>query len=118
MRATVIMQAAIQAWEEKDANVLASYLSDDVICKQILPQPIDKAQLIAFMNWNALSRTIPSRRLPPISRPMAWKKSWRSWDSNSRRTASHIRKISCPCKSDLIFPLTANGGWEMPPGSM
>ncbi len=49
MRATVIMQAAIQAWEEKDANVLASYLSDDVICKQILPQPIDKAQLIAFM---------------------------------------------------------------------
>jgi SnoaL-like domain len=49
MRATVIVQAALQAWEEKDANALAPYLSDDVICKQILPQPIDKAQLLAFM---------------------------------------------------------------------
>jgi len=49
MRATAIVQAAIQAWEEKDANALASYLSDDVICKQILPQAIGKAQLLAFM---------------------------------------------------------------------
>jgi hypothetical protein len=49
MRATAIVQAAIHAWEEKDANVLAPYLSDDVICKQILPQSIDKAQLLAFM---------------------------------------------------------------------
>jgi len=49
MRATVIVQATIQAWEEKDANALASYLSGDVICKQILPQPIDKTQLLAFM---------------------------------------------------------------------
>jgi SnoaL-like domain len=49
MRATAIVQYAIQAWEEKDANALASYLSDDVICKQILPQSIGKAQLLAFM---------------------------------------------------------------------
>ncbi len=49
MHATAIVQAAIQAWEEKDADVLASYLSDDVICKQILPQAIGKAQLLAFM---------------------------------------------------------------------
>jgi hypothetical protein len=49
MRATAIVQAAIHAWEEKDANALASYLSDDVICKQILPQSIDKAQLLTFM---------------------------------------------------------------------
>ena len=49
MDATAIVQAAMQAWEEKDANALASYLSDNVICKQILPQPIDKAQLLAFM---------------------------------------------------------------------
>ena len=49
MRPKAIVQAAIQAWEEKDANALASYLSDDVICKQILPQAIGKAQLLAFM---------------------------------------------------------------------
>jgi hypothetical protein len=47
--ATALVQAAIQVWEEKDASALASYLSDDVICKQILPQPVGKAQLIAFM---------------------------------------------------------------------
>ena len=49
MRATAIVQAAIQAWEKKDANTLAPYLSNDVICKQILPQSIDKTQLLAFM---------------------------------------------------------------------
>jgi SnoaL-like protein len=49
MRATAIVQSAIYAWEEKDANALASYLSDDVNCKQILPQSIDKAELLAFM---------------------------------------------------------------------
>lgn len=49
MRATAIVQAAIQAWEKKDANALAPYLSNDVICKQILPQSIDKTQLLAFM---------------------------------------------------------------------
>jgi hypothetical protein len=49
MRATAIVQAAIHAWEEKDANALAPYLSDDVICKQILPQSIGKAQLLTFM---------------------------------------------------------------------
>jgi len=30
-------------------HALASYLSDDVICKHILPQAVGKAQLIAFM---------------------------------------------------------------------
>lgn len=49
MHATAIVQAAIQAWEEHNVDVLASYLSDDVICKQILPQSIGKAQLLAFM---------------------------------------------------------------------
>ncbi|HLZ63410.1 MAG TPA: nuclear transport factor 2 family protein [Ktedonosporobacter sp.] len=47
--ATALVQAAIQAWEGKDADTFASYLSDDLICKRILPQPVDKAQLIAFM---------------------------------------------------------------------
>ena len=57
MRATALAQAAIQAWEEKDANALASYLSDDAICKQIFPQPIGKAQLIAFMK--AITEAFP-----------------------------------------------------------
>ena len=71
MRATAIVQAAIHAWEEKDANALASYLSDDVICKQILPQPIGKAQLIAFMqaittafpDWSFNSHVLHEERL-------------------------------------------------------
>ena len=57
MHATAIVQAAIQAWEEKEDNVLASYLSDDVTCKQILPQSIGKAQLLAFMK--AITNAFP-----------------------------------------------------------
>jgi SnoaL-like domain len=49
MDATTLAQAAMQAWEERDANALASCLSDDVICKHILPQSIGKVQLLAFM---------------------------------------------------------------------
>lgn len=47
--ATVLVQATIDAWEAKDASALASYLSDDLTCRHILPQPVGKAQLIAFM---------------------------------------------------------------------
>jgi hypothetical protein len=47
--ATVLVQAVIEAWEGKKASTLASYLSDDLICKRILPQPVGKAQLITFM---------------------------------------------------------------------
>jgi hypothetical protein len=47
--ATILVQAAIEAWEKKDASALASYLSDDLICRHLLPQPVGKAQLIAFM---------------------------------------------------------------------
>jgi len=57
MHATAIVQAVIQAWEEKEDNVLASYLSDDVTCKQILPQSIGKAQLLAFMK--AITHAFP-----------------------------------------------------------
>ena len=47
--AAVLVQAAIEAWERKDASALASYLSDDLICRHVLPQPVGKAQVIAFM---------------------------------------------------------------------
>ena len=53
MHATTIVQHAIQAWEEKDADTLASFLADDLICKQILPQSIDKTQLLALMKATA-----------------------------------------------------------------
>ncbi len=49
MRATDIAQTAIQDWESKDANGLASCLSDDFVCRGFLPQPVDKVQYIAFM---------------------------------------------------------------------
>ena len=57
MHATATVEAAIQAWEKKDANALASYLSDDVICQQILPQTIGKVQLLSYMN--ALTTAFP-----------------------------------------------------------
>jgi hypothetical protein len=57
MRPTAIVQNAIKAWEEKDASALASYLSDDVICQQILPQVAGKAQLLSYMN--ALTTAFP-----------------------------------------------------------
>lgn len=49
MQATALVQCAIQAWEEKNADAFASYLADDLICTHILPQSIDKAQLLALM---------------------------------------------------------------------
>ena len=49
MHATAIVQNAIQAWEEKNADALASYLAVDLICTRILPQSIDKTQLLAFI---------------------------------------------------------------------
>ncbi len=49
MRATDIAQTAIQDWESQDANGLASCLSDDLVCRGFLPQPVDKVQYIAFM---------------------------------------------------------------------
>ncbi len=57
MRATTIVQAAIKAWEEHDATALASYLSDDVVCRNVLPQSIGKAQLLSYMK--ALTAAFP-----------------------------------------------------------
>ncbi len=45
-----IVQAAIKALEEKNVNAFASHLSDDLICRQILPQTEGKAQLLSFVN--------------------------------------------------------------------
>jgi hypothetical protein len=50
MSPNAIVQAAIQAWEEKNINAFASYLSDGLICQHILPQTVDKAQLLLYVN--------------------------------------------------------------------
>ena len=57
MSPKAIVQAAIQAWEEKNSNAFASYLADDLICQHILPETVGKAQLLSYMN--ALTSAIP-----------------------------------------------------------
>jgi hypothetical protein len=57
MSPKAIVQAAIQAWEEKNINAFASYISDDLICQHILPQTVGKAQLLSYMN--ALTTAFP-----------------------------------------------------------
>lgn len=49
MNATDIAEAAIKAWESKDADSLASYLSDEFVCRGLLPQAIEQVQYIDFM---------------------------------------------------------------------
>jgi predicted ester cyclase len=49
MRAIDLVQATLKAWESNDANSLASYLSDEVVCRGFLPQPVDKVQYLDFM---------------------------------------------------------------------
>ena len=49
MNTTDLAIAAIRAWESKDAESLVSYLSDDFVCRGLLPQPAQKAQYINFM---------------------------------------------------------------------
>jgi hypothetical protein len=57
MSPKAIVQAAIQAWEEKNSKAFASYLADDLICKHILPETVGKAQLLSYMN--ALTTAFP-----------------------------------------------------------
>ena len=57
MSPKAIVQAAIQAWEEKNSNAFASYLADDLICQHILPETVSKTQLLTFVN--ALTTAFP-----------------------------------------------------------
>ena len=56
-RAETLAQAAIQVWEEHDVGALASYLSDELSCKRIFPQPVGKAQFITFAQ--AITQAFP-----------------------------------------------------------
>jgi hypothetical protein len=49
MRAIDLAIAAMRAWELKDVNTPASLLSDDFVGQGLLPQPVQKAQYIDFM---------------------------------------------------------------------
>lgn len=49
MPATALAQAATKAWESKNVSDLASCLSDTVVCRGFLPQPLDKAQYVDLM---------------------------------------------------------------------
>jgi hypothetical protein len=95
MHATTIVQAAMQAWEKHDANALASYLSDDVICQQLLPQSIGKAQLLAFMK--AITTAFPD-----------W--SFNGHVLSEERLAEHswsvlfVTAVTGTQKADLILP--------------
>ncbi len=42
MQARNLAKAAMRAWESKDVIVLASLLSDDFVCRGLLPQPVQK----------------------------------------------------------------------------
>ena len=57
MSAKTIVQAAIQAWEEKNINAFSSYLADDLICQHILPETVGKVQLLTYVN--ALTTAFP-----------------------------------------------------------
>ena len=57
MPATNLANAAMRAWESKDGIVLAALLSDDFVCRGFLPQPVQKAQYLGFMQ--AIMTAIP-----------------------------------------------------------
>jgi predicted ester cyclase len=49
MSAKDVAQAAMMAWESKDASALASCLSDNFVCTGFLPQHLEKQQFIDLM---------------------------------------------------------------------
>jgi len=57
MSPKTVVQAAIQAWEEKNSNAFASYLADDLTCQHILPETVGKTQLLTYVN--ALTTAFP-----------------------------------------------------------
>ena len=49
MRAIHLAQATMRAWESQDMIVLASLLSNDFVCRGLLPQPVQKMQYLGFV---------------------------------------------------------------------
>ncbi len=59
MQATDLAKAAIRAWESKDVGGLASLLSDDFVCRGLLPQPIQKVHYPAHRHKNFIAVQAP-----------------------------------------------------------
>lgn len=49
MRARNLAEAVMRAWESRDWIVLPSLLTNDFVSRGLLPQPIDKAQFLGFV---------------------------------------------------------------------
>ena len=49
MQATALAQAAMEAWEPGGVGRLAPLLSDDFVCRGVLPHPVQKVQYIDFV---------------------------------------------------------------------
>jgi SnoaL-like domain len=49
MRATDFAHATLRAWESRDMDGLTSLLADDFVCRGFLPQPVQKAQYLGFV---------------------------------------------------------------------
>ena len=93
MQAIDIAKAAMRAWESKDANSLASLLSDDFVCRGLLPQPVQKAQYIDFMQ--AIMTAMPdwsfhARLLQPLT--------------GQGQSVLFVTQITATHTSDLILP--------------
>ena len=48
MSATLLVKAAITAWETSNVQELASCLSDDFLCWNLFPQFVDKQAYLLF----------------------------------------------------------------------
>src|SRR5436305_13839251 len=57
MRAAEFASAALRAWESNDWDGLATLLSDDFVCRDHLPQPVQKAQYLGFVQ--AIMKAMP-----------------------------------------------------------
>ena len=95
MHATAIVQNAIQAWQEKNADALASYLAVDLICTRILPQSIDKTQLLALMKATTTAFPDWSFNGHALNEKCLAKESWR---------VLYVTAVTGTQTGDLILP--------------
>jgi hypothetical protein len=78
-------------WQNVEKCVGGSVKKLGMLSLYALLTPLESRKVLFDAPANAflhLSPAIQSRRSPPISRPVAWRKSLRSWGWNSRRTGS------------------------------
>ena len=57
MRAAEFANAALRTWESNERDGLATLLSDDFVCRDFLPQPVQKVQYLGFVQ--AIMKAMP-----------------------------------------------------------